>query len=98
MALRKVIAVSLIALVILLSACSSIERGTITSKVAEPGMYMTQQSCAGYNKQGVCTVWVPITTYDDPDWRFDIRNENQTGWVYVTEETFNQYEVGDFFG
>lgn len=95
--MKRLAAVALLVGALLLTACSSISSGTITNKVAEPGMYTTTQSCAGYNKDGACSVWVPITSYDDPDWRFDIREGDDSGWVYVSQDTFDRYEVGDYF-
>lgn len=77
-----------------LVGCSSIDSGTITAKVEEPGHYITTMSCSG-TKVRTC---VPITTYDTPDWRFDIREGEDTGWVYVTPETFDNYAVGDYYG
>lgn len=95
--MKRLAALVLVASALLLSACSSINAGTITNKVAEPGMYMTTQSCAMYNKDGICSSWVPITTYDDPDWRFDIRDGDDSGWVYVSQDTFDTYEIGDYY-
>lgn len=95
--MKRLSAVGLIALALLLSACSSISSGIITDKVSEPGHYWTTQQCVSYNAKGVCTVWMPQTHYDDPDWRFDIRDGDKSGWVYVSEDTFNRYEVGDYF-
>lgn len=95
--MKRLAALALVAAAVILAGCSSISAGTITNKVAEPGSYVTTQYCASYNKQGVCTVWMPQTTYDDPDWRFDIRDGDKSGWVYVSQDTFDRYEVGDYF-
>lgn len=102
MALRKVTAVAMIALVALLASCSSIDRGTITNKDHREGYYYTTytQQCTAYDKNGICTSYIPIPhqNYQQPTWRFDIRLEDENGWVYVSEDTYNNYEVGDFYG
>lgn len=95
--MKRLAALAFVVGTLILAGCSSISAGTITNKVAEPGMYTTTQSCAGYNKDGACSVWVPITSYDDPDWRFDIQEGDDRGWVYVSQDTFDRYEVGDYF-
>lgn len=80
---------------LVLTGCSSISAGTITNKVYEPGHYYSTMVCTPVGKVTVCN---PINQYDDEDWRFDIREGDKDGFVYVTEDTFNQYEVGDYFG
>lgn len=97
--MKKLIALGLGLL--LLTGCSAINAGYITKKVAEPGNYVTTMSCTTIGEITTCT---PITTYDDPDWRFylvekadPLNKDRKTGWVYVTPETFDEYEVGDYF-
>lgn len=96
--MRKKLAV-IVATALLLVGCSSISSGYITAKNYEPAYsYMTQQ-CAAYNAKGVCTVWMPVTHYVDEKFRFDLRNDNKdTGWVYVSRTTYDQYQVGDYYG
>lgn len=80
-----------------LVGCSAIDSGTITGKAYEPASSWTQMTCAGYNSNGTCFSYVPIT-YNDPEhWRFDIKKDDDTGWVYVSETTYNEYEIGDYF-
>lgn len=84
--MKRGAAVAIVAAALLLVGCSSIDRGTITEKVHEP------------QRTYLCSAKPIIFCNDDEDWRFDIRNEDETGWVYVTEETFNEYDEGDFYG
>jgi hypothetical protein len=95
--MRRALAAAVALAALLLVGCSAIDRGTITAKVIEPATTIVQQVCAGYNAKGVCSVWVPQVIHDDEDYRFDIRNEDETGFVYVSREAFDEYEVGDFF-
>lgn len=89
---RKLVALA--ALALLLTGCSSsISSGTITAKVHEPGHYYSSQVCNLIGKVMVCT---PITSYDDEDWRFDIVDGEKTGYIYVTKESFDKFEVGDY--
>ena len=48
------------------------------------------------------TVCTPQTVHDSEDWRFDLiqhadTGDDKTGSVYVSEATFGQYEVGDYY-
>lgn len=85
---------ALAALALILAGCSSIDRGTITAKVIEPAHTTVSTTCVPVGKVMVCT---PHTIYDDEDFRFDIQLEDETGFVYVDENTFNQYDEGDFY-
>lgn len=84
------------ALTLALAACSPIDRGTITEKVVEPESTIITQQCVAY-RDGVCTTWIPQVIHDDEDYRFDLRNEDETGYVYVDRDTFDQYDEGDFY-
>ena len=91
--------------VLLLAGCSSIQAGTITAKVIEPETAYYTQQCSFYNSKGQCQAWIPIRHVDDQDWRFDLveqvdpldHRDPATGFVYVTAETYDAYEVGDYF-
>ena len=95
--MKKILALLLLSATLLLAGCSAISAGRITEKVIEPANTWIQMVCSGYNDKGFCSVWVPVYHYDDQDWRFDISDGEQEGFVYVTEGTFNYYNVGDWF-
>ncbi|MEG2887293.1 MAG: hypothetical protein RR853_09230 [Aurantimicrobium sp.] len=95
--IRKMIAVLLIALVAMLASCSAIDRGTITSKSHEEARYIPVSYCTYRGGDGVCKSYGIRYDYYPPNWRFDIRNEKETGWAYVDEGTYDKYEVGDFY-
>lgn len=80
-----------------LAGCSAISAGTITSKDRTDGYYYTTRLCTAYSKNGTCTSYIPMQNYVSPTWKFNLSDEKNTGWVYVTEDTYNSYEVGDYF-
>lgn len=87
-------AVALIALGLALTGCSALSSGEITRKTYEEGHWGSIIICRTTGKVTNC---FPQPVYDDPDWRFELREGEKTGWVHVTEDTFNAYEVGDYF-
>jgi len=95
---KKLAVAPLALLMAALAACSPISSGTITAKVIEPESTIVTQHCAAYNARGICTVWVPQYIHDDEDYRFDIREGDESGYVYVDRTTFDQYDEGDFYG
>lgn len=95
--MRRTLALAAVAGALLLAGCSAIDRGTITAKVVEPASTTIIQQCIAYNGKGVCTSWMPQVIHDDEDYRLDLRLEDETGFVYVTREAFDDYEVGDSY-
>jgi hypothetical protein len=89
--------------ILALAACSKISSGWITEKQYTEGYYTTTQVCVSYDPDDFhCTLYVPQTTYHPPTWRFDLvandeHGDPQEGWVYVTEETYDQYAVGGYY-
>ena len=76
---------------------SSISAGTVTEKSYSPEyQYMTQQ-CAGYNKDGACTVWMPIWHTMPESFTLDLRDGEKDGYVRVSEAEYESYEVGDYY-
>ena len=84
-------------LISLLAACSSISAGWVTGKKYEPSYTYFTTYCAGYNSQGMCTAWYQQWHVSPEKWRLDIRdNDGKDGWVYVTPETYDAYQIGDW--
>lgn len=84
---------------LLLVGCSSISSGYITAKKYHEAYDYYTMSCAAYNSKGVCMTWVQVWHHVKEKWSFDIRNDNQdTGWVYVSESEYNSYGIGDYYG
>lgn len=95
--MKKVLTVALVAAMLVLTACSAISAGRITAKNVYPAHYNTSYICSAYNSQGICTVNVPIMTYVEEQYSFDLADGEKTGWVYVSGAEFNEYEVGDTY-
>lgn len=90
--------IALIAAALLLAGCSSISAGTITAKTIEPPYTWIQYICSSYDKNGICVVQVPIFHNEPEKYRFDLTEGKDEGWVYVSYPTFDDYEVGDYYG
>lgn len=65
-----------------------------------------QTSCYGSGTQQYCTTtvyytYIPYFIYDDADWIFSLRDCSvdpcREGVAYVTEATFNSFQVGDHY-
>jgi hypothetical protein len=90
--------------IISLNGCGGLDHGTVTGKEYEEGYYyqsIIPMSC-GTN----CTMMVPTTMYDDPDWVLSLEacddpdkpRDCKTGNAYVDEDTYNSLEIGDYYG
>jgi hypothetical protein len=86
------------AVILMLAACAGISSGTVTAKHQEDAYYWTQMICSGYNQQGSCTVWVPITHHVDEKWVLSLENkEGDTGDVSVPENVYNTTDIGTIY-
>lgn len=92
----KLIALGILA--ILLVACSPISRGTITNKEYTAPYTIPVSYCAMYNSKGICTMYGTRYDHYPARWKFNLNLEEENGWVYVNEHTYNEYEIGDFYG
>ncbi len=95
--MKRVAFAGVLLLVLVLSACSTISTGFVTAKKHTDPYTYTQMMCSAWNSRGFCMVWVPNTIYVPEQWRLDLENDGQTGWVYVSEETYDGINVGDVF-
>lgn len=96
--MRKKLAV-IVAMALLLVGCSSISAGYITAKKYSPAYEYYTQQCSYYNSKGICTVYVPVLNRVPESFKFDIQNDNgDTGWVYVSQNEYDQAKVGDYYG
>ncbi len=92
-------AIGVLALVLALVGCSPLQSGIITAKNHKDAYTYIYYQCYVWSKYG-CTLWMPVTGYVPERWWFDLQDEHEpetTGWVDVTHETFDKYEVGDYY-
>ena len=101
MKVKHAAAAALLALLAVLAACSPISEGIIDTKEHKPGWWQTvwDQQCIQYDKDFICKMWIPVSrqVYHPPTWKFslyDFDDPSITGWVYVSENTYNDYEEG----
>lgn len=95
--MRKKIALA-IAATILLSGCAGprIDEGVIRHKDKMPAWVQNITVCSGSNPP-ICTN-TPI--FHDESWHFDVwegGEDDPHGWVQVTEQMYEEYEVGDYW-
>lgn len=93
--MKKTITLLLFA-VLALTGCSSIDSGFITKKSYTAPYQSTEYTCITRDsKTQVCTVQMPRQTHHTATWKFDLKNNDKTGWAYVNEGDYNKYKVGD---
>lgn len=93
--MRKLGVLALGIIVLALAGCSTLSSGIITNKAYSPGYWYTTTTCQLVGKNTVCT---PHQAYWPPSHRFDLRDGDKEGFIYVDEFTYHEYEVGDYYG
>lgn len=79
-----------------LSACSSVEHGTVTGKEHVSSFTYYQNQCFAYSSKGLCTMDVPIPVTQPDMWDLDLRDsQGHTGTISVSQQTFERISVGD---
>lgn len=96
---KKLIPLAVAGMAVLALAGCGPTSGTIHDKAHTAGYYSTYYQCYAYNKDGACTMNIPVQQYNEPTWSFDLyASDDDHGWHGVSEETYNRYEVGDYYG
>lgn len=95
--MRKLTALVITA-AIFLTGCSVISSGTITDKKHSDAYYYPVTYCAIYGKNGICMMYSTRQDYMPASWSFDLAKEDKTGYVRVSESTWNSYDIGDYYG
>ena len=96
--MKKALALPVLILAFVLSACSSISTGYVTSKEHhESYTYMTMQ-CSYFNSKGICQSWIYLQHVMPEEWVLKLKDGDKTGWVDVNQSTYDKYEVGERFG
>lgn len=92
-------AAGLAVLVAVLAGCGDgIATGYVTSKEYTPAHDDQSLICAGYNQQGGCIAWVPVTSHYAAQYRLYLRDDqNRKGWVDVDPGTYARYDAGSHY-
>lgn len=81
--------------VIFTGCAGSIESGTVIDKEYEPEYTSTMYVRVGDN------VMVPCSTHHDAKYEIKLSGEENgekvTCWIYVSEETYKSYNIGDYY-
>ncbi|QJD51766.1 hypothetical protein SEA_ASHTON_27 [Microbacterium phage Ashton] len=91
---NKLLALVAIGLLTLTGCGSSISTGTITGKTHSPAYVVSTTICTPVGKTTVCT---PSTQYYPESWHFSLVNGDEEGYVYVDVDTYDNYDVGDWY-
>lgn len=92
--MKKIMAT--LALLIALSGCSSIDSGFISKKSYAAPYSSTEYTCITRDsKTQACTVQMPHQKHHAATYKFDLKQNDKTGWVYVNEGDYNKYQVND---
>lgn len=85
-------------LILALAGCGDPpETGIVTEKTHKAAYSWVQMVCAAYGKNGICTVYVPVTHHVPESWGLCLRNQDEVGCREVPEGTWNQYQVGEMY-
>lgn len=90
---KVMIAILLLVCVLLLTACKSIDYGTVTDKQYIPARQVYSPLIMIVNKQ---TKIIPRYIYHPQMWRIYVQNDDGGEWWSVTEDYYNSVKIGDF--
>ncbi len=93
--MKRKAAMAVVALVaaFMLTACGGPDHGTVHDKSHSPEQWISTTYCHPVGKVTVCN---PQMVHHPESWSLDVYNGDEHGWVDVTEETYDSYNVGDF--
>lgn len=102
---RMITMLSCVVMSFTMTACSSIDAGTVVEKEYEPAYTVLQPSCAGYNGSGGCIAWVQVPIHADEKWTITFENDmfsqdsadqkREKRTIEVTEEVYDVVSPGD---
>lgn len=92
---------SLLISLLLLACAPAIRAGTVTEKVFVPAhseQYLSYMMCVSRDKNGMCTVNVPIySSRDVPDaWYLRIKDGESQATLAVSQSLFDSIAIGDY--
>jgi len=99
--MRRSVAVLVLAVALVLTACSSIHSGYVTRKEYHPAYTTstTTNTCYSRDSKGICTFSMPSTTVNHFPERYtlSLQLDDKTGWVDVSPGEYESYEIGDYY-
>lgn len=97
--MKKIIAIATIAAsAFVMTGCSSINQGRITEKVFTDEREWYESKCVKKNDTGSCVQHKQVKKETEETYRFNLRQGDKTGWVYVNENDYNKHNVNDCWG
>jgi hypothetical protein len=97
---RRLVIGALTALALLAGCSDPPESGYIYQKQYSAPYDWVQMVCAGYDKNGLCTMNVPIMQHEPAHWRLclvDDKKADLKGCREVDPHTFDRYERGNHY-
>jgi hypothetical protein len=97
---------AIVAMAILALACNDVKSGTVTSKEHQAAYTYVQVICAGYGKNGACTVYAPQIISVPESWSLCLREgddsgkpikDRSTGCVDVSSTDWDRYHIGGHY-
>lgn len=92
----KIMATLALVTALALTGCGP-EQGTVLDKNHTEEYYTYNQTCTGYNQNGTCRSYMPTQQYHPDSYSLLLENGEDKGWRSVTEGTYNEYEIGEFY-
>jgi hypothetical protein len=91
---KKIIAIAVA--VLFLSACDNAESGYVESKQHHPEYTTYDMQCMSYNKNGFCTVNIPIPRIVPECWELNYYNkeDDEYGHACVDRRSFETFTLG----
>jgi hypothetical protein len=82
-------------LTLILWGCSAPESGTVVNKKYHEPYEWVGSQCYVYNKNGVCTLTMPVVHHISESWELCLRNGEDEGCRNVDQITWHEYKIGD---
>jgi hypothetical protein len=84
---------------LMLAGCDMATSGKITEKWIDPAHTDVYYVCGAYDRNGVCSFNMPVFDDVPTRWAIGFHNEvdDEDGSAWVTEEQYNNYEMGGMY-
>lgn len=96
--MRKLIVLLALLAVLVLTGCGWKGTGVVDGKNHQPGYFQTSYQCMGFDKNGSCTLNMPIQTWISDSWYVSVKDDQgKDHWVGVNEDYYDTVKNGDTF-